>query len=150
MSGYWQIHIRDSNIPKTAFNTRNGKYEFLVMPFGLTNAPTTFQTFVNNLFREFLNKFIIIYLDDIVIYSNTYEEHIQHLRQVLEILRQNQLYANPRKCVFAKQEVEFCGHIVGNGIVKVMKNKIQSIVEWPQPKNVHEVRQFLGLAGYYQ
>ena len=149
-SGYWQIRIRDADIPKTAFNTRNGKYEFLVMPFGLTNAPATFQTFVNNLFREFLNKFVIVYLDDILIYSNTYEEHVQHIRQVLEILRQNQLYANPRKCVFAKQEVEFCGHIVGNGIVKVMKNKIRSIAEWPQPKNVHEVRQFLGLANYYR
>src|SRR5439155_21243670 len=100
-------------IEKTAFNTRNGKYEFLVMPFGLTNAPATFQTFVNKNFRQFLDEFVIVYLDDIVIYSNTYDEHLQHLRQVFNILRENQLYAKPHKCVFNKPEVKFCGHIVG-------------------------------------
>ena len=120
------------------------------MPFGLTNAPATFQTLVNKIFREFLDKYVIVYLDDILVYSNTYEEHLQHLRQVLQTLRENELYAKPQKCVFAKQEVDFCGHIVGNGVVKVMQTKIKSIREWPQPKNVHEVRQFLGLAGYYR
>ena len=149
-SGYWQVRIRDEDIPKTAFNTRNGKYEFLVMPFGLTNAPATFQTLINNIFREHLNQFIIAYLDDILIYSDTYEEHLQHLETVLQILRQNELYAKPQKCIFVKSELEFCGHIVGNGVIKVMQDKIKSIAEWPQPKNVHEVRQFLGLAGYYR
>jgi hypothetical protein len=149
-SGYWQVRINEADIPKTAFNTRNGKYEFLVMPFGLTNAPATFQTLVNDTFREFLNKFLIVYLDDILIYSNTFEEHLQHLEQVLKVLQDNQLYARPHKCTFAKHELEFCGHIVGNGVVKVVKSKIQSIREWPQLKNVHEVRQFLGLAGYYR
>jgi phosphoribosylaminoimidazole (AIR) synthetase len=112
------------------------------MPFGLTNAPATFQTLVNKIFREFLNKCVIVYLDDILIYSTTYEEHLQHIRQLLEILRQNKLYAKPQKCIFMQHEVEFCGHIVGNGIIKVMKKKIESIVQWPQPRNVHEVRQF--------
>src|SRR5271170_610647 len=149
-SGYWQVRIKDEDVPKTAFKTRNGKYEFLVMPFGLTNAPATFQTLVNNVFRRFLNIFLIVYLDDIVIYSNTLDEHLKHLRQVLDVLRTNELYAKPHKCVFGKSEIEFCGHIIGNGTVKVMQDKIQSIKEWPQPKNVHEVRQFLGLAGYYR
>jgi len=149
-SGYWQVRIRDEDISKTAFNTRNGKYEFLVMPFGLTNAPATFQTLVNNVFRHFLNIFLIVYLDDIVIYSNTLEEHVEHLRQVLDVLRANELYAKPHKCIFGKSEIEFCGHVVGNGTVKVMQDKIKAVKDWPQPKNVHEVRQFLGLAGYYR
>ena len=149
-SGYWQVRIKEEDVPKTAFNTRNGKYEFLVMPFGLTNAPATFQTLVNKVFRHFLNIFLIVYLDDIVIYSNTLEEHLEHLRQVLDVLRANELYAKPHKCVFGRSEIEFCGHIVGNGVVKVMQDKIKSIKDWPQPKNVHEVRQFLGLAGYYR
>ena len=94
-SGYWQVRIKDSDIPKTAFNTRNGKYEFLVMPFGLTNAPATFQTLVNRIFQPFLDKSVVVYLDDILIYSNSPSEHLQHLRQVLQILRSNQLYAKP-------------------------------------------------------
>ena len=129
-SGYWQIRIKESDIPKTAFNTRNGKYEFLIMPFDLTNAPTTFQTLINKIFRPFLNKFVIAYLDDIVIYSNSYQEYIQHLRQVLDLLRKNQLYAKSHKCMFDKSELNFCEHVVGNGVVKMMNNKIRSIREW--------------------
>ncbi len=116
-SGYWQIRVAMKDIPKTAFNTRYGKYEFLVMPFGLTNAPATFQTLINNVLRPFLDKFVVVYLDDITVYSNSYEEHLKHLRQVFEALTQHKLYANPAKCVFNKSEVKFCGHIIGNGMV---------------------------------
>src|SRR5271170_4165330 len=149
-NGYWQVHIKDETFPKTAFNTRNGKYEFLVMPFGLTNAPTTFQTLVNNVFGHFLNIFLIVYLEDIVIYSNTLQEHLEHLRQVLDILRTNELYSKPYKYVFAQSEIEFWAHIIWNGTVKVMQDRIKSIKDWPQLRNVHEVCQFLGLAGYYR
>src|ERR1700694_4248190 len=149
-SGYWQIRVADEDIPKTAFNTRYGKYEFLVMPFGLTNAPATFQTLVNNILRPFLDKFVVVYLDDITVYSNSFEEHMQHLKQVLDVLRQNQLYAQPKKYVFNQPEIQFCRHIVGNGLVRVMKDKVEAIQKWPQPRNVHDVRQFLGVAGYYR
>ena len=149
-SGYWQIRVAEKDIPKTAFNTRYGKYEFLVMPFGLTNAPATFQTLINNVLRPFLDKFVVVYLDDITVYSDSYEEHLQHLRQVFEVLAKHQLYANPAKCIFNKPEVKFCGHIIGNGTVRVMQDKIQAVKEWPQPRTTHHIRQFLGLAGYYR
>jgi len=149
-SGYWQIRVAEKNIPKTAFNTRYGKYKFLVMPFGLTNAPATFQTLINNVLRPFLDKFVVVYLDDITVYSNSYEEHLQHLRQVFEALAKHKLYANPEKCSFNKTEVKFCGHIIGNGTVRVMQDKIKAINDWPQPRMIHHIRQFLGLIGYYR
>ena len=106
-SGYWQMRVAAKDIHKTAFNTRYGKYEFLVMPFGLTNAPATFQTLINNILRPFLDKFVVVYLDDITVYSNSYKEHLQHLHQVFEALARHKLYANPAKCVFNKPEVKF-------------------------------------------
>jgi hypothetical protein len=149
-SGYWQVRIAKNDIPKTAFNTRYGKYEFLVMPFGLTNAPATFQTLMNSILRPYIDKFVLVYLDDILIYSNSAEEHREHLRLVLEVLREHKLYARPLKCTFDQPEVEFCGHIVGGGVVRVLDKKVKVIKEWPQPRNVHEVRQFFGLANYYR
>jgi hypothetical protein len=146
-SGYWQIRVAEKDIHKTGFNTRHDKYEFLVMPFGLTNAPATFQTVINNILRPFLDKFVVVYLDDITVYSNSHEEHLEHLRQVFKALAEHKLYANPAKCVFNKPEVKFCGHIVGSGTVPVMQDKIQAIKDWPQPRNIHNVRQFLGLPG---
>ena len=150
LSGYWQVRIAAGNIPKTAFNTRYGKYEFLVMPFGLTNAPSTFQMLMNQVLRPYLDKFVLVYLDDVMIYSNSLEEHKEHLRLVLQALKENNLYCKPKKCVFNKPEVEFCGHIVGNGVVKVLDQKVKIINDWPTPRNVHEVRQFYGLANYYR
>jgi transposase InsO family protein len=150
LSGYYQIEMGELSIPKTAFNTRSGKYEFMAMPFGLTNAPSTFQRIMNDALREFNGKFLVVYLDDIVIYSNSEEEHEKHLQQVLEALDGNELYAKPSKCTIGVQELEFCGHIIGNGKCKPTPTKVKAITEWPQPRNVHEVRQFLGLASYYR
>ena len=149
-SGYHQIRIAPKDIEKTAFNTRYGKYEFLVMSFGLTNAPATFQMLMNQILRPYIDKFVLVYLDDILIYSNSTEEHRKHLRLVLDVLRKHKLYVRPRKCTIDQPEVEFCGHIVGGGIVKVLDQKVKVIREWPVPKNVHEVRQFYGLANYYR
>jgi hypothetical protein len=107
-SGYWQVRNAEQDIPKTAFNTRYGKYEFLVMPFGLTNAPATFQTLMNSILRSYIDKFVLVYLDDILVYSNSEEEHLEHLRLVFEALCQHHLYARPKKCTFNKLNVEFC------------------------------------------
>ena len=149
-SGYWQVRIKDEDIPKTAFNTRYGKYEFLVMPFGLINAPATFQTLMNKILRPYIDKFVLVYLDDILIFSNSKEEHLQHLRLVFDALREAKLYVRSLKCVFNQSTVEFCGHIVGQGVVKVLESKVQTIRSWPVPKTVHEVRQFYGLVNYYR
>ena len=150
LSGYWQVRVADKDIQKTAFNTRYGKYEFLVMPFGLTNAPATFQTLMNSILRPYIDKFVLVYLDDILIYSNSLEEHLQHLRLVFETLRKHKLYARPVKCVFNQPTVEFCGHLVGQGVVRLLDAKVKAIQEWPQPRNVQEVRQFYGLVNYYR
>src|SRR5271169_1506102 len=120
------------------------------MPFGLTNAPATFQTLMNQILRQFIDKFVLVYLDDILIYSNSAEEHREHLKLVLEALRNAKLYLKPKKCVFDQPEVQFCGHMVGNGTIRVMDQKVKIIQEWPRPKNVHQVRQFYGLANYYR
>lgn len=120
------------------------------MPFGLVNAPTTFQTLMNTILRPYIDKFVLVYIDDILIYSKTVEEHREHLRLVLEALRKHKLYVHPQKCTFSKPEVEFCGHVIGGGIIRVLDKKIKIIKEWPIPTNVHEVRQFYGLANYYR
>ena len=149
-SGYWQIEVNEHSIPKTAFNTRSGKYEFLTMPFGLTNAPATFQRIMNEALRDLTHRYVIVYLDDIVIYSDSAEEHEAHLQEVFRRLDKAGLYAKPSKCKIGVSELEFCGHIVGNGKCRPMADKITMITSWPQPRNVHEVRQFLGLASYYR
>jgi hypothetical protein len=117
------------DVPKTAFNTRYGKYEFLVMPFGLTNAPATFQTLMNTILRPFIDKFVLVYLDDILVYSKSLKEHKEHLRLVFEVLREHKLFARPLKCTFNKPSVEFCGHQVGQGVVKVLESKVKAIRE---------------------
>ncbi|KAJ5082230.1 hypothetical protein N7532_011273 [Penicillium argentinense] len=149
-SGYWQVRMEESAIPKTAFNTVWGKFEWLAMPFGLCNAPATFQTLMNQTLQPLLGKCVVVYLDDILIFSESMNDHYRHLDQVLQLLEQQQLYARPQKCIFATQQLEFCGHIVGNGTVRTQPEKIKVIQEWPRPRNVHEVRQFLGLATYYR
>ncbi|KAK8658467.1 hypothetical protein V6N13_036673 [Hibiscus sabdariffa] len=149
-SGYHQVRIAKGDEPKTTCVTRYGAFEFLVMPFGLTNAPATFCTLMNQVFHDFLDKFVVIYLDDIMIYSTSLREHEEHLRLVMERLRQNQLFVKMEKCEFAQKQVRFLGHIVGQGIIRMDEEKIKAVQEWPIPNNVSELRSFLGLANYYR
>jgi hypothetical protein len=149
-SGYHQMRIRPSDIPKTAFSTRYGLYEFIVMSFGLTNAPAYFMNLMNKVFMEYLDRFVVVFIDDILIYSKSDSDHEEHLRLVLQKLRDNQLYAKFSKCEFWIGEVPFLGHIISNGGISVDLAKVKEIMEWRVPTTVTEIRSFLGLAGYYR
>ncbi|KAK4407587.1 Transposon Ty3-G Gag-Pol polyprotein [Sesamum angolense] len=142
-SGYWQLWVEEGSIPKTAFRTRYGHYEFVVMPFGLTNAPAAFMSLMNKTLQPFLDQFVIVFIDDILIYSSSREEHEQHLRTVLQILREKQLYAKFIKCEFWMEEIAFLGHVVSKEGVQPDPAKVKAIMEWESPKNVSEVRSFL-------
>ncbi|XP_060969706.1 uncharacterized protein LOC133036944 [Cannabis sativa] len=142
-SGYHQLRIKNEDIPKTAFRTRYEHYEFMVMSFGLTNAPAAFMDLMNRVFKEYLDQFVIVFIDDILIYSKTAEEHEEHLRLTLQRLREHQLYAKYKKCEFWLSEVAFLGHIVTNGGIKVDPAKVAAVKEWPRPKTALEVRSFL-------
>ncbi|KAK1646357.1 hypothetical protein QYE76_064162 [Lolium multiflorum] len=145
-----QNDVRESDIPKTAFTTRYGLFEYTVMSFGLTNAPAYFMNLMNKVFMKYLDKFVVVFIDDILIYSKNEEEHAEHLRIVLGTLRDHQLYAKFSKCEFWLKEVGFLGHVISAGGVSVDPSKIQSIMEKKAPTNQTEVRAFLGLAGYYR
>ena len=149
-SGYHQIRLDHDSIPLTAFRTRYGHFEFLVLPFGLTNAPATFMNLMNEIFREHLDVFVIVYLDDILIYSKTWKDHLDHIRVVLEILRKEKLYGKISKCVFGVTEVEYLGHIISQDGVSVDPQKVQAITEWPVPRSKQHVQSFLGLVNYYR
>lgn len=148
-SGYHQLHIREEDIHKTAFQTCYGHYEFKLVPFGLTNAPSVFMSLMNGVFRRYLDHFVVVFLDDILVYSKSMEEHEEHLWLVLQCLRENQLYANLANCEFFQTEIQYLGHVISGDGISVDPAKIQAIVDWPAPKNVSEVRSFMGLAGYY-
>lgn len=149
-SGYHQIRLRNEDVEKTAFRTRYGQFEYLVTPFGLTGAPGCFQTLMNNIFRPYLDKFVLVYLDDILIYSKTKEEHINHLRTILDILRENELYGKVSKCEFLKRQIEYLGHIISDKGIQVNPKKIESVKKWEPPTNVTQVQSFLGLCNYYR
>ncbi|KAL0551864.1 hypothetical protein IC582_010953 [Cucumis melo] len=149
-SGYHQLRIKEEDVPKTAFRSRYGHYEFIVMSFGLTNAPVVFMDLMNRVFREFLDTFVIVFIDDILIYSKTEAEHEEHLRMVLQTLRDNKLYAKFSKCEFWLKQVSFLGHVVSKAGVSVDPAKIEAVTGWTRPSTVSEVRSFLGLAGYYR
>ncbi|KAK9031836.1 hypothetical protein V6N11_056122 [Hibiscus sabdariffa] len=149
-SGYYQLKVREQDVLKTAFRTRYGHYEFLVMPFGLTNAPAAFMDLMNRVFHEYLDQFVVVFIDDILVYSRTEEDHDRHLRLVLQTLLENQLYAKLSKCEFWIREVVFLGHVVSSEGIWVDPKKVEAIVNWKQPTSVIEIHSFLGLAGYYR
>ncbi|KAJ0879202.1 putative nucleotidyltransferase, Ribonuclease H [Helianthus annuus] len=149
-SGYHQLRVHEEDIPKTAFRTRYGHYEFTVMPFGLTNAPAVFMDLMNRVCKPYLDKFIIVFIDDILIYSKTRADHEQHLRLTLELLKKEQLFAKFSKCEFWLKEVQFLGHIVNEQGIHVDPSKISAIKDWDTPTTPTEVRSFFGLAGYYR
>ncbi len=149
-SRYYQIWIAERDEEKIVCRTRYGSYEFLVMPFGLTNAPATFCTFMNDIFREWLDDFVVIYIDDILIYSGSLEEHAEHLRKVFQRLRDNKLYAKLEKCEFGVMEVDFLGRRITQEGLKMDDHKVKAIVDWEPPKSVPTLRSLLGLASYYR
>ena len=148
--GYHQIRIAEEDIPKTAFRTRYGHYEFTVMTFGFCNAPATFAALMNDVLREYIDKFVVVYLDDILIYSNNEAEHVEHVRAVLSKLREHKLYAKPSKCELFKKEVTFVGHIVSEHGVRTDPKKIQAVRDWPRPTSVSDLRSFLGFCNFYR
>ena len=148
-SGYHQVWIKDEDIFKTAFRTKYGHYEFVVMPFGLTNAPVVFMCLMNNVLHKYLDKFVVVFIDDILIYSKSKEEHEEHLKIVLQKLREHQLYAKFSKCDFFKDKIQYLGHVVTKEGISVDPEKIKSIEEWPVPKDMTDVQSFMGIIGYY-
>ncbi|GJY56439.1 putative reverse transcriptase domain-containing protein [Tanacetum coccineum] len=149
-SGYHQLRVREEDIPKTAFRTCYGHYEFQVMPFGLTNAPAVFMDLMNRVCKPYLDKFVIVFIDDILIYSKNKQEHEEHLKLILELLKKEELYAKFSKCEFWIPKVQFLGHVIDSEGIHVDPAKIESIKDWTSPKSPTEIRQFLGLAGYYR
>jgi hypothetical protein len=142
--------MKEDDIQKTAFTTHLGHFEYVVMPFGLTNAPTTFQSLMNTVLAQFLRKFALVFFDDILIYSKSLSDHIIHLEAVLEVLRQNQLYAKLSKCTFGQDKIEYLGHVISSEGVATDPSKIEIIKQWPSPSNPTQLRAFLGMTGYYR
>ena len=149
-SGYHQIRIRPGDEWKTAFKSSEGLYEWMVMPFGLSNAPSTFMRLMNQVLKPFLGKFVVVYFDDILIYSQDEKEHLLHLRKVFQVLHENELYVNLKKCMFMTTQLVFLGFVVSSRGIQVDEEKVKAIRDWPIPKSATEVRSFHGLASFYR
>nr|GEZ93066.1 putative reverse transcriptase domain, aspartic peptidase domain protein [Tanacetum cinerariifolium] len=150
MSGYHQLRVHEDDIPNTAFRTRYGHFEFTVMPFGLTNTLAIFMDLMNRVCRPYFDKFIILFIEDILIYSKTQEKHVEHLRMVLELLKKEKLYAKFSKCEFWLREVQFLRHVINGNGIHVDPSKIEAVKNWKAPRTPTEVCSFLGLVGYYR
>ena len=149
-TGYHQLRVRETDIPKTTFRTWYGHFEFTVMPFGLTNAPTSFMDLMHRVFQPYLDQFVVVFVDDILIYSLSEWENEYHLRIFLQLLRDHQLYSKFSKCEFWLTEVRFLGHVVSASGVLVDPEKVEAVMSWERPKSVFEICSFFGLAGYYR
>ena len=149
-SRYWQVRVATGDEAKTTCVTRYGSYEFLVMPFGLCNAPSTFQAIMNSIFHPHLRIFILVFFDDILVYSPTWDTHLMHVKQTWALLRQHQFCVKASKCAFGQQELEYLGHIVTNQGMNVDGSKVAAMVDWPRPTNISALRGFLGWTGYYR
>ena len=148
-SGYHQVRIKDEDIFKTTFRTRYGHYEFVIMPFKLTNAPAIFMCLMNNVMHKYLDKFVVIFIDDILIYSKTKEEHKEHLKIELQELREHQFFAKFSKCDFFKDKIQYLGHVVSNDGISIDPDKVKAIMEWLVPKNISDIISFMGITRYY-
>ncbi|MCI24121.1 retrotransposon protein, partial [Trifolium medium] len=149
-SGYHQIKVKAEDVPKTAFRTRYGHYEYIVMSFGVTNAPAIFMEYMSRIFHPFLDKFVVVFIDDILIYSKSEEEHKDHLRIILQVLEEKKLYAKLSKCEFWMKKISFLGHVISSEGLVVDPVKVEAVLQWSIPESVAEIRSFLGLAGYYR
>ncbi len=149
-NAYHLVRIREGDEWKTAFNTPRGHFEYLVMPFGLSNSPAVFQALVNDVLRDMVDQFIYVYLDDILIFSSSLQEHVQHVRQVLQRLLENGLFVKAEKCDFHAQSVPFLGYIVSVEGMRVDPEKIKAVVEWPSPDSRKALQRFLGFANFYR
>ena len=149
-SGYHQIRMNKEDIMKTTFRTHHGHFEFRIMPFGLSNAPVTFQGVMNYVFRSYSRKFVLVFFDDILIYSKSLDEHIQHVTAVFDVMREHQLFAKESKCSLAITKVDYLGHSLSTKGVETDPAKIQAVRDWPTLKNVKQLRDFLGLSRYYR
>jgi hypothetical protein len=143
-SGYHQIRVAEQDAWKISFKTKQGLFEWLVMSFGLCNAPTTFMRVMNDVFMPFMDDFLIVYLDDILVFNRTWDEHVRHVKQVLDTLQREKLYVKMSKCEFGKTALVYLGHIVGGGQLQIDPSKIEVIVKWLEPKSVTEIQRFLG------